>query len=162
MSGPAQLRRGDKAISEVEELHRIIDEAPVMRLAMVDDGRPYVVPVNFAREGDGLWVHCALEGRKVACLRRDASVCIEVDHFRGILQGSDDDPCTGWTTSYESVIGSGTVAFVDDVEAKVRGLRAIMLKYSGRSDWSFTPEEVARVLVLRVRLDSLTGKRSPA
>ena len=53
------MRRGDKEIVDREELHRILDEAMVMRLGMLDGERPYVVPLNFAREGEELWLHAA-------------------------------------------------------------------------------------------------------
>jgi len=53
------LRRAKKAIVDREELYRILDEAMVMRLGMIDGERPYVVPLNFAREGEELWLHAA-------------------------------------------------------------------------------------------------------
>lgn len=161
MSHSEPLRRGDKAITDLGELHGIMDEAPVLRLAMVDDGLPYVVPLNFARDGDSLWLHCAGEGRKLASLRRDPEVCVEIDRFVAIVKGSDDDPCRGWTTRYESVIGFGTAEIVGDAEEKSRGLQAIMRKFSGRDDWTFREDALHDVTVLRVRLRSLTGKRSP-
>lgn len=161
MSEPTPLRRGDKAITEVAELYRIIDEAPVLRLAMVDEGRPYVVPLNFAREGDTLWLHCASAGRKLECLRRDPAVCVEVDHFLGIAEGSDSDPCSGWTARYESVIGFGVAEIAGDEQDKVHGLLAIMRKFSGRGAWTFSQDMLGKIAVVRVRLGSLTGKRSP-
>ena len=60
------MRRADKQITDSDELHRILDEALVLHLGMIDGERPYVVPLNFAREGDELWLHCAAEGRKLA------------------------------------------------------------------------------------------------
>ena len=63
------MRRADKEIVDRDELHRILDEAMVMRLGVLDGGRPYVVPLNFAREGDDLWFHAAKTGRKLDCLR---------------------------------------------------------------------------------------------
>jgi len=133
----------------------------VLRLAMVDEGRPYVVPLNFARDGDTLWIHCAGAGRKVECLRRDSAVCVEVDHFFAIVEGSDGDPCNGWTTRYESVIGFGTAEIVGGEQDKVHGLLAIMRKFAGRDDWTFSGDMLDKTVVLRVRLASLTGKRSP-
>jgi len=161
MSEPKPLRRGDKAITDVAELHRILDEASVLRLAMVDEGRPYVVPLNFAREGDTLWMHCAAAGRKLKCLRRDSGVCVEVDHLFAIVEGSDSDPCSGWTTRFESVIGFGTAEIVGDEQDRIRGLLTIMRKFSGRGEWAFSEEMLGKTAVLRVRLQSLTGKRSP-
>ena len=54
MSEAAKMRRADKEITDPDELHRILDEAPVLHLGLIDAGRPYVVPLNFAREDDTL------------------------------------------------------------------------------------------------------------
>ena len=155
-----KMRRHDKAISEAGELHRILDEALVRHLGMIDGRRPYVVPLNFARDGDELWLHCASEGRKLRCLSADPSVCIEVERLIEVTSGPA--ACGDWTSHYESVIGFGSAEIVTNDESRQRGLQAIMGKYSGRRDWQFAPETFAKTVIVRVRLDSLTGKRSPA
>ena len=154
------MRRGDKEIVDREELHRILDEAMVIRLGMLDGERPYVVPLNFAREGDDLWFHAATSGRKLDCLRAAPAVCVEADRFLRLHTGPS--ACDDWTSHYESVIGFGTAEIVEDAATKLRGLRAIMRKYSGRDDWDFSGASVKGTAVVRIRLDSLTGKRSPA
>ena len=154
------MRRGDKEIVDREELHRILDEAMVMRLGMLDGERPYVVPLNFAREGDELWFHAAKAGHKLDCLRAAPAVCVEVDHFLRLRSGPR--ACDDWSSSYESVIGFGTAEIVEDPAEKLRGLRALMRKYSGREDWEFPDASVRGTAVVCIRLDSLTGKRSPA
>jgi len=152
--------RADKEIVAREELHRILDEAMVMRLGMLDGERPYVVPLNFAREGDELWFHAAKAGRKLDCLRAAPAVCVEADRFLTLHTGPS--ACDDWTSHYESVIGFGTAEIVEDTATKLRVLRAIMRKYSGRDDWEFADASVKGTVVVRIRLDSLTGKRSPA
>lgn len=154
------MRRRDKEIVDRTELERIVDEAQVLRLGLVDDGRPYVVPVNFGREGDDIWFHCAAAGRKLNCLRESPDVCVEVDRLLRIIEGSS--ACGDWTTHYESVIGFGRAEVVTDAEAKRQGLRAIMRKYSGRDDWEFGDADVRRTVLVRIRLTELTGKRAPA
>jgi hypothetical protein len=37
-----------------------------------------------------------------------------------------------------------------------------MGKYSGKQDWEFSPETLAKIVIVRVNLESLTGKRAPA
>jgi len=160
VSDAAKMRRADKEITDPDELHRILDEAPVLHLGVIDDGRPYVVPLNFAREGEALWLHCAAEGRKLRCLRSEPYVCVEVEKLIRITKG--ESACGAWTSHYESAIGFGTATVVTDDENRTQGLRAIMAKYSGRRDWQFKPETLARTVVVRVDLESLTGKRSPA
>jgi nitroimidazol reductase NimA-like FMN-containing flavoprotein (pyridoxamine 5'-phosphate oxidase superfamily) len=155
----ASMRRADKAITDADELHRILDDALVLHLGLVDDGRPYVVPLNFGREGDTLYLHCASEGRKLRCLRAQPEVCVEVERLIRVTNGPT--ACGAWTSHYESVIGFGTATVVDDEERRL-GLQAIMAKYSGRRDWEFAPQTLAKTTVVRVALSSLGGKRSPA
>jgi uncharacterized protein len=154
------MRRREKEIDDREELHRILDEALVMRLGMLDGERPYVVPLNMARDGDELWFHAAKAGRKLECLRAAPAVCVEADSLLAIRNGPH--ACDDWTSHYESVIGFGTAEIVEDAATKRRGLRAIMRKYSGRDDWEFSDADVKRTAVVRIQLESLTGKRSPA
>ena len=155
-----RMRSAKKEIVDREELHRILDEAMVMRLGMLDGERPYVVPLNFAREGDELWFHSARAGHKLDCLRAAPAVCVEVDHFIRLRGGPR--ACDDWTSTYESVIGFGRAEIVEDAAEKLRGLRTIMRKYSGREDWEFSEASMRGTAVVRVRLESLTGKRSPA
>ena len=160
MTEAAKMRRADKGITDPDELHRILDEALVLHLGMVDDGRPYVVPLNFAREGDELWLHCASEGRKLDCLRRQPSVCVEVERLIQITSGPT--ACGNWTSHFESVIGFGTATVLSDDEHKLHAMQTIMGKYSGKQDWEFSPETLAKIVIVRVNLESLTGKRAPA
>ena len=39
------------------------------------------MPLNFAREGEALYLHCAAEGRKLRCLRAQPEVCVEVERL---------------------------------------------------------------------------------
>ena len=154
------MRNAKKQIVDRDELHRILDEAMVMRLGMLDGDRPYVVPLNFAREGEDLWFHAAKAGHKLDCLRATPAVCVEVDHFLGLRNGPS--ACDDWSSNYESVIGFGTAEIVDDPATKRHALRVIMHKYSGREDWDFAEASVRGTVAVRIRLDSLSGKRSPA
>jgi uncharacterized protein len=154
------MRSAKKEIVDRGELYRILDEAMVMRLGMLDGERPYVVPLNFAREGEELWFHAAKAGHKLDCLRAAPAVCVEVDHFLRLRSGPR--ACDDWSSDYESVIGFGTAEIVEDPAEKLRGLRVLMRKYSGREDWEFGDASVRGTAVVRIRLESLTGKRSPA
>jgi len=154
------MRRRDKEIDDLDELHRILDEAMVVRVGMLDGARPYVVPLNVARDGDELWFHAARSGLKLECLRAAPAVCVEADRFLTLKTGPS--ACDDWTSHYESVIGFGTAEIVEDTATKEHGLRAIMRKYSGRDDWDLAVASVQGTAVVRIRLESLTGKRSPA
>jgi hypothetical protein len=60
-----KMRKADKEITDRDELYRILDEALVVHLGMVDDGQPYVVPLNFARAATTF--SCTAPSRVASC-----------------------------------------------------------------------------------------------
>jgi uncharacterized protein len=104
-------------------------------------------------------VHCAVEGRKLRCLRNDPRICVEVAR---LIEVASSAAACGWNCRYESVIGFGTASVVTDDRDRSQALQAIMAKYSGRVDWQFPAATMARTVVVRLRLDTLTGKHAPA
>ncbi|MEZ7196899.1 pyridoxamine 5'-phosphate oxidase family protein [Pseudodesulfovibrio karagichevae] len=122
------MRKGvteDKAV-----VADILDKAEVVWLALNDDEGPHCVPVNFAVQGDTLFVHSGKRGRKAACLDSGAamafSAAVDIE-----LKTSDDNACElGYR--FRSVMGNGTPRPLDGDE-KLRALDLITLKYAGRS-----------------------------
>ena len=41
------MRRKDREITDIEELLAVVSRCKVCRLAMAENNRPYVVPLNF-------------------------------------------------------------------------------------------------------------------
>ena len=97
---------------------------------------------------------------KIDCLRAAPAVCVEVDNLIRCRTGPS--VCDDWSAGYESVIGFGKAEIAEDAAEKLRGLRALMSKHSGREDWEFSDASIRGTAVVRIRLESLTGKRSPA
>jgi nitroimidazol reductase NimA-like FMN-containing flavoprotein (pyridoxamine 5'-phosphate oxidase superfamily) len=64
-----------------------------------------------------------------------------------------------WGMRYQSVIGFGQAVILDDMEEKRRGLEIIMRQYSDRS-FLFLEDSVARITVIKVAIESMTGKQS--
>lgn len=153
------MRRTDREITDEAEVLDILRRCDTIRLGMVSDGQPYVVPISFgyevAEEGQiALYIHCAPGGRKVDALTQNPHVCIEGDIFHKI-----EPTPRGITTRYESVIGFGTARRVEG-EEQLHGLRCLLARY-GYTDY---PLEHCKALphtaVYRITLSSLSGKRN--
>lgn len=156
-TGPEiEVRRSDKEITERSALDEIINRCLVCRLALSDDGVPYVVPMNFGYEGNTLFFHSAREGRKLDILRKNSRVCFEFDTDVEIITSEDS---TGWGTKYSCVIGLGTATLVDDPEEKRKAYDVIMRHYAGRT-FTYFDTCVDLSIVIRVAIDSITGKKS--
>ncbi len=133
------MRRSDRKITDPAEILAILREAKVCHLSMVDDEGAYVVPLNFghalttAHETDGLpqgltlYFHSASSGRKISAMRNNPRVCFVVDGAHALIES---DALTDYTYHYQSVIGSGTVAFVTDDTARMDAMVALMLQQS--------------------------------
>ena len=45
-----QMRRKDRAVTDMQEIKAFLDEQKVARLGMNDDGQVYIVPLNYGYE----------------------------------------------------------------------------------------------------------------
>ena len=148
------MRRNEREITDRKDIDDIIRRCRVCRLAMFDDGQPYIIPLNFGYDGRFLYFHTAPEGRKINIIKGNNRVSFEFDILHDIVTA--EQACK-WGAKYESVMGSGTAEIVDDLEAKKEALQLIMRQY-GNGTWDFKEEILKKTLVLRVRILEISGK----
>lgn len=151
------MRRREKEIASREEIDEIIRGCLVCRLALALENEPYLVPVSFGYDGESLFFHTASSGRKIDFLETNNRVCFEFE--RNVKLQPDADVSCMWTFTFESVIGEGSVFELTDPEEKTGGLDQVMLHYSGRQ-WEFNQKLLSMTRVWRIRIDSISGKRS--
>jgi nitroimidazol reductase NimA-like FMN-containing flavoprotein (pyridoxamine 5'-phosphate oxidase superfamily) len=150
------MRRVDKEITSGAEIEDIIRRGRVCHLGLCDGGIPYVVPVNYGYAAGCLYVHSAREGRKIEILRRNNLVSFAIYVDECIVESAT---ACRWTTRYRSVMGSGKAFLVEDPAAKEGALRLIIGHYSA-GEYRFDPAMIDHVLIIRVIVDELTGKKS--
>jgi uncharacterized protein len=150
------MRRKEKEVKDRSEIEAIIHKSPVCRVAMCEDNKPYVVPLNFGYEDGILYFHGAKEGKKIDMIRKNPHICFEMDTDVAIVEA--DDACF-WGVRYQSVIGFGEAAVVPDHKEKESALGIIMKHYSQR-DFQFDENMVKATAVIKVVIDSMTGKQS--
>lgn len=154
------MRQDKREIKNLAELEDILQKCDTCRLALSDDGQPYIVPLNYGYQlTDGqltLYFHCANDGRKLEIISRNNRSCFEMDCSHQLLTG---ELACQYTMNFESIIGSGLIETVSDPDEKIAGLNALMRHYSGRADWPFDPKALAKTTVLRLRAVEFCGKR---
>jgi len=143
-------------ITDINEIEEIIKKAVCCRLGLVDGDKPYIVPLSFGYQRNTLYFHGALEGRKVELIKKNNQVCFEIDSNVEVVK--DEEPCH-WTMKYKSVIGTGRAFIVKNDEEKSHGLRLIVRHYTG-GQFTFPESELGSVLVVRVNIESLSGRQS--
>ena len=72
-----EARIGLRALDEKEALG-LLNTVKVGRLGCVDNGEPYVVPINYVLDDGSIYSH-SLPGRKIEALRAHPRACLQVD-----------------------------------------------------------------------------------
>ncbi len=73
------MRREDKEINDIATIEGIIRKARVCRLALSENGQPYIVPLCFGYKDNNLYFHSAGEGKKLDIIKKNNNVCFEFD-----------------------------------------------------------------------------------
>ncbi len=156
------VRRIDRAVTDLAEIEEILKECKTCHLAMVDNGKPYVVPLSYGykMQEDGsleLYFHGAKEGRKIDILRKQNTVCFEISKEGEPVHA--EIPCNSGYF-YSSVIGDGKAYFVEDISEKCKALSEMFFQQTGRVV-EFQEKQAESVCVFKVVSKEYTGKRKP-
>lgn len=153
------MRRSEKEVTDPEVVLDVLARGEVLRLAMIADGSPYVVPLSYAAvaphpgslDGLRLVVHSAPEGRKIEALRRDPRVCFEVTVGAEVVRAAR---ACDFGVRYRCVIGDGRASFVGDPEAKSRALSLIASRYGAPP--GIDGAQAASVAVVEIAVDAVS------
>ncbi|MCI9487590.1 MAG: pyridoxamine 5'-phosphate oxidase family protein [Lachnospiraceae bacterium] len=153
------MRRSDREIKDRAQIIEVMKRCDVCRLALNDEGYPYILPLNFGmEEKDGqiiLYFHGASEGRKYELMAKDNRASFEMDcsHELVLKEGRDGCSCT---MKYESVIGQGRLEPVPE-EEKHEALCALMGHYH-KEECAFNRAVMPRTRVFRLVVEHMSGK----
>lgn len=149
------MRRKDREVTDHAEILEIMSRCDVVRLAFNTDAAPYILPVNFGMEPDGmtLYIHGAREGEKYRWLERDNRVSFEMDCAHALVL--EDGNCA---MNYESVIGWGYVDVLEDDAQRQQALKKLMEHYRP-AHFPVDMRPAAVTTVLRLQVQGMTAKR---
>lgn len=129
-----------------DEIRDLLTEERIARLGCVDDGEPYVVPVNYIYDGEFALIH-SLPGRKIFAMRLNPRVCLQVDRIESDF---------GWKS---------VIAFGNYEEVTNRSERSHVLDQLFKRFPQLTPVETLiaedamapEPIVFRILINRLTG-----
>ena len=148
-----EMRRADRQVSG-EAAEGMLGGGAVCHLAMVAQGEPYLVTLNYGFRAGTLYFHCADEGKKVEILRACGRVCFTVVPRHELLVA--ESACS-YGMRYESVVGYGTPRFIEENEAKCEALGIIMAQYADGA-FQFSGAALSRTRVFAVDIERMTAK----
>lgn len=143
-------------ITDRNEIDAILKQCKTCYVAMADNDQPYVIPMNFAMDGDRVILHSAQHGRMWETLKKNPKVCINWTLGEELAWQDELVGCS-YRVKSKSVNIEGTAEIVDDFEEKERIVRQFMTQYS-ELPFKFSAPAIKNVGVLLVPISKITAK----
>jgi hypothetical protein len=151
-------RHPERAYYDRETVFAILDAALLCHIGYVIDGRPYVTPTLFWREGERLYWHGSSASRMLRTQRAGIPVCVTVSHVDGLVLAR----CAfRHSLNYRAVMAFGTAAMVEDEAEKEAGLNAFIERlYPGRTGLmrGIQPQELKATSLMSMVIEQASAK----
>jgi uncharacterized protein len=151
-------RKPDRGSYDRELIYGILDEAFVCQVGFIADGRPFVVPTNYVRVGDKLFLHGSTASRLMKTLASGTPFCLNVTLLDGIVCAPT---AVGHSVNYRSVVVMGKAEPVEGEAAKLAAMRDFV-EYVIRGRWATvyppTEQDLKGTMVLAVPLVEASAK----
>ena len=152
-------RLPEKQVTDRAVIDAVLDAARVAHVAVVDEGRPYVLPVAQARDGDRVLFHGSTGSRLFRGLAAGAPTCLTVTLVDGLVAARSTFESS---MHYRSAMVLGAARPVPDVD-KPRALQ-VLTDHLMPGRWADArhpnAKELAATLVLALPLDEWSVKVS--
>ena len=155
------MTRREFEVKDPGVIRDILDGSKFLHLGLVDDGMPYVVPMNYGyKMEDGkltLYLHSAVKGYKLDVIAKNPTCCFEMDW--GVEPFEGKIPCQ-YGITYYSLMGRGKAVLVEDVKEKEAAMTLLMKAQTGK-DFEFNERLGSIVSVIRIDVSEYTAKHRP-
>ncbi len=150
-----KMRRKDREITDRAEIDSIIRSEKLMRIALVDGEKPFLVPVFYGFDGASLYFHSAKAGTKIGILQRNNNICFEISVDHGFVES--EEPCD-FEAKHRTVIGIGKAVFVEEEAEKIKALDLIVAHFTDKK-FEYPKANLERTAVIRINIASIKGKK---
>lgn len=151
-------RHPERAVSDRGVALAILDEGLICHVGFVADGRPWVIPTMYARDGERLYLHGSPASRMLRCPAGGVDVSVTVTLIDGLVLARS---AFSHSLNYRSVVIAGTAKEVSDPEAKLAAMRCLV-EHVLPGRWAEvrppSVKEIATTIVLSLPLDHVSTK----
>ena len=151
-------RHPERAHYDRDTVFAILDAALMCHIGYVVDGRPYVTPTLFWREGERLYWHGSSASRMLRTQAAGIPVCVTVSHIDGLILAR----CAfRHSLNYRAVMVFGSAAIIADPAEKEAGLNAFIERiYPGRTSRMrpIAPQELKATTLMGMTIDHASAK----
>jgi nitroimidazol reductase NimA-like FMN-containing flavoprotein (pyridoxamine 5'-phosphate oxidase superfamily) len=148
----------DRGHYDYATIHAILDAGLIAHVGYLIDGRPFVTPTAYWRDGNRLFWHGSAASRMLRNQEDGAPVCVTVTHLDGIVLAR-----SGFNSSinYRSVMAFGTARLLEDRAEIDRQLDRLMERVApGRAATLRPnhPQELKATSVIVMEIEEASAK----
>ena len=155
------MRRKEREVKDKSKIDEIIKNCQICHLGLNDDGRVYIVPLNFGFVNENnkriLYFHSAKEGKKIDLIKKNGYAGFQMDTSYKLVTG---EKACDYTANFQSIIGGGKISVVCDESEKILGLTALMNGTVCKKDWEFNGKWFNAVCVIKLEIDEICCKEN--
>ncbi|OGK86742.1 MAG: flavin-nucleotide-binding protein [Candidatus Rokubacteria bacterium GWC2_70_16] len=151
-------RAPQRAAYDRATIEAILDEGLTCHVGFAVEGQPYVIPTNYGRVGDRLYLHGSSASRMLRSLRDGIPVCVTVTLLDGLVLARS---AYHHSMNYRSVVVLGTAVEVTDPAERLLGLEAVsehVLRGRWREVRPPSDKELRATMVLRLPVTETSAK----
>jgi len=141
-----------------ETVFKILDEGFVCHVGFVVEGQPYVIPTNYGRSGETLYLHGSAASRMLRTLSEGVPVCVTVSLVDGLVLARS---AFHHSVNYRSVVIFGTARLVEDPAEKMEALR-LFTEHVMKGRWDDirqpSEQELKGTTVLALPMEEVSAK----
>jgi nitroimidazol reductase NimA-like FMN-containing flavoprotein (pyridoxamine 5'-phosphate oxidase superfamily) len=150
-------RHPERGDHDFDTIAAILDEGLYCHVGFAQEGRPFVVPTGYGRDGTRIYIHGSSASRMLRSLADGVDVCLTVTLIDGLVLARS---AFHHSTNYRSVMVVGRARLVDDDE-KLHGLRTVV-EHLVPGRWADVrppaPQELKATAVLRMDIGEASAK----
>jgi len=139
-----------------ERLEKIISKCEACNVAMVDEGKPYIVAMNFGYKDKTIYLHSDKKGKKIEVLKQNNNVSIMFYTDTEIFARNNEIGCS-WRMKYKSVVANGKAEFIKNFEEKKEALDIMMENYTNE-EIKYSKPAIDNVEVIKIKIDDWSGR----
>ena len=157
------MTKREQLVTDKNEIKRILNTCLYLNLGLIDDGKPYVVPMNYGVDYGAddhmiLYLHSARDSRKLHLVENNPNCAFSMEcnvkPFEGKL-------ACQYGMAFESIMGHGKISIIKDNQERAHALLKIMETQTGKSDFQFDDRMVSIVGIMRIDVEEYTAKHRP-
>ncbi|GIL08793.1 MAG: antibiotic transporter [Chloroflexota bacterium] len=158
-----KVRRSDREVTDESWIEAFLQGAAAGALALSGDGQPFINTNLFVYDSArrALYVHTAYSGRTRDVISANPRVCFSVMQMGRLLPAAE---ALKFSVEYAGVTVFGSASVVEDEAEATAALQALLNKYAphlraGADYRPPVPDELRRTTVIRLDIESVSGKR---